>query len=87
MLAAPGQIGDALVDERFWNIARGPVQTPRELGTRLVHRRWELLLLRPQPSLDFAPRRGFHDIQIWGALREAGTLGTPGVCVVFVGTL
>ena len=66
MLAALVQIGDGLVDELLWNIARGPVQTPRELGTRLVLRRWELLLLRPQPSLDFASRRVIHDIQIWG---------------------
>ena len=65
-LAAPGQIGDGLVDELLWDTARGPVQTPRELVTRLVLRRWELLLLRPQPSLDFASRRVIHDIQIWG---------------------
>ena len=85
MLAALVQIGDGLVDELLWNIARGPVQTPRELGTRLVHRRWELLLLRPQPSLDFSPRRVIHEIKIWGALREAQHCDARGCLLVFVG--
>ena len=75
-LAAPGQIGDGLVDELLWDTARGPVQTPRELVTRLVLRRWVLLLLRPQPSLDFASRRVIHDIQIrgWGRFGRLSTV-------------
>ena len=84
-LAAPGQIGDGLVDELLWDTARGPVQTPRELVTRLVLRRWVLLLLRPQPSLDFASRRVIHDIQIWGALREAQHCDDRGCLLLFVG--
>ena len=82
-LAAPGQIGDGLVDELLWGTARGPVQTPRELVTRLVLRRWVLLLLRPQPSLDFASRRVIHDIQVWGALREAQHCDARGCLLVF----